>query len=164
MMAETKSSGFLPNRSTMKSEEMLLSSCTNPTIIVAVWLFTELPAALKISTVKKITESMPLNCWTMSRTSPIPKGRRMVRRRKARSSNDLYFFGESVSLVDPPTDFAWKSANFNHSADRDASSYRFLLFSQTGDSGSKITATNSPVVTPNPIQASHRHGRKLPRM
>lgn len=87
-------SGFRPDRSTTNNDAKLLSICTDPTITPARFPSIELPILSKgkdfsfhyilrsqyrpearnISTVKKITESMPLNCCISSNVSPMPNG------------------------------------------------------------------------------------------
>lgn len=154
---EANNRGFLPNLSTTNNDEILLTNCTSPTIIDARWPSTELPAVLKISTVKKMTESIPLNCWIIRSTNPIISGIRTVLLQKALSSKDLYIFGVvTLSLV------AIKSVNFNHCADCSASSYLFLDLSQTGDSGSDNTITKRQLDTINPSQASQCQESTLP--
>lgn len=157
--ADMINNGFRPDLSTTNNAKMLLNSWTNPTIIVAKWWFTELPAkkisvneadhdsflafsnhfvpdAWKISTVKKIIASIPLICCSTSKDSPILNGINTGRVKKFNLVSVGFLISSILSAFSTRTaNDAGDVGNFNQRDDFSASSCRHVLRNQTGESG-----------------------------
>lgn len=154
------------------SFETTIPNCSFMSVFKEIAFLIDLPASRNISTVKKTTASIPLICCSTSNIRPMISG--II---SGRVKMTLCNFCSTVSLSagfsrseaatalsSADNNSVDGNSNFNHLTDWSASWNRFLLRSQTGDSGKANITTPTENAIALLHQANVSHWATLPTM